>query len=96
MIQHEIVEALLSLMPVASFSVEGDGYDTIVWIDDSHIKPTEQEVEAEIIRLRENAAAEEIARVEQELAKQNAKASALAKLSALGLTPEEIEAIIGV
>lgn len=96
MIQTEIVDALMSLVPDTPWAVEGDDYSTIVWLNEDAEKPIEQAIELEIARQKEELELARIAKEEAEMAKQAAKASALAKLSALGLTPEEVEAIIGV
>lgn len=95
MTQFEIVNALLSLSPVAAFAVEGDEYETIVWLSEDSKKPTKKAVQAEILRLKELAVAEEAAKLEAEAATLAAKESALAKLAKLGLTEEEAKAVIG-
>lgn len=40
-----IDKALLSLRPNAQWSLNGDSYDGIVWLDQDQSKPTEQEVQ---------------------------------------------------
>ncbi len=45
-----LFDAILSLVPNASFSIENNDYDTINW-KDSRDKPTREEVEAEVTRL---------------------------------------------
>jgi hypothetical protein len=44
--------AIKNLRPESKFSV-GDTYDTLLWLDDSIDAPTEQEVAAEVTRLRD-------------------------------------------
>lgn len=44
-------QAILSLQPTAQFTMLGDDYDTIQWIDPSVAKPTKEEVETELTRL---------------------------------------------
>lgn len=43
--------AIKNLKPTSKFSV-GDTYGTLVWLDDDISPPTEEEVEAEVTRLR--------------------------------------------
>jgi len=47
-----IVEALQSLRPNANWSLIGDTYDGLDWIDESQTKPTEEEINNEIVRLQ--------------------------------------------
>ena len=69
------------------WSLTGDSYDGLVWYSDTP-KPTQAELDA----LWESTQAT-IAQAEQ--AKATAKASALAKLAALGLTQDEVKALVG-
>lgn len=50
-----ISDALTSLRPGASWSVNGNTYDGIKWLDQVQQKPTEQEVNDEIARLEAQA-----------------------------------------
>jgi hypothetical protein len=59
------------------------------------VEPTEEEI-AEREALAKQLSKEEADRVAMEEAKEAAKASAIAKLAALGLTEEEATAIAGV
>ena len=61
-----------------------------IQIDDLVREMTDEEYEAYLVSQAEQANIEA-----QEQAKADAKASALAKLAALGLTPEELETLIG-
>jgi hypothetical protein len=70
------------------WALNGDSYDGLTWLDSSP-KPTQYELDA----LWESTQAT-IAAKEQSA--KDAKASALAKLTALGLTEDEIKAILGV
>lgn len=45
-------EAIYSLRPNAEFSMWGDDYETIEWLNDSIAKPTFEEVKAEQQRLQ--------------------------------------------
>jgi hypothetical protein len=69
------------------WSMIGDSYDGLDWHDES-AKPTQAELDA----LWESTQAT-IAAKEQ--AAKAAKASALAKLAALGLTQDEVKALVG-
>ena len=47
-----IAQALISLRPMATWTIHGlDSYANIEWLDDTQIKPTEEEIAAEIARL---------------------------------------------
>ena len=80
--------AVMSLRPGVEWSMNGDDVEGIIWHTEGVDPLTTAEVQAEIKRL-EKAAADEAA------AKEAAKASALAKLQALGLTEAEAAAIAG-
>jgi hypothetical protein len=47
-----IVEALQNLKPGAKWSLDGDTYDGLEWLDETQSKPTKKQVEAEIARLQ--------------------------------------------
>jgi hypothetical protein len=81
-------EAVVSLRPGAEWSMNGDDVEGIIWHTEGVQPLTAKEVAAEVKRL-EQAAANEAA------AREAAKASALAKLEALGLTADEAAAIAG-
>lgn len=83
-----VQEAIASLRPDAEWSMNGDEVEGIIWHTEGVQPLTTAEVQAEIKRL-EKAAAQAVADREA------AKASALAKLEALGLTTEEAQAIAG-
>lgn len=82
----KIANALQSLRPGAEFTFNDDDLSTITWHTEGVTTPTQEEIDNEIKRLDEEAA-------QAVTAKADAKASALAKLAAIGLTPEEIAAI---
>jgi hypothetical protein len=69
------------------WTLAGDDYDGLTWLDSSP-KPTQAELDA----LWESTQATLAA---QEQAAKDVKASALAKLAALGLTQDEVKALIG-
>ena len=69
------------------WSLVGESYDGLSWFDESP-KPTQNELDA----LWETTQATVIAK---EQATKDVKASALAKLAALGLTQDEVKALVG-
>ena len=69
------------------WSLNGDSYDGLNWLDASP-KPTQAELDA----LWESTQAAVAAK---EQAAKDVKASALAKLATLGLTQDEVKALIG-
>ena len=77
------IDAIRSLAPGASYAIIGD---EIVWNSSDITQPTKAEIDAEIVRLQEAQEAEAAQKAAD-------KASANAKLKALGLTDAEIEAI---
>jgi len=83
-----VQEAVVSLRPNTEWTMNGDDVEGIMWHTPNVEPLTTAEVQAEMVRL-EQAAADEAA------AKEAAKASALAKLEALGLTADEAQAIAG-
>ena len=82
-------DAVISLRPGAEWSMNGDDVEGIIWHTEGAEPLTTAEVQAEVKRL-EKAEAKAVADREA------AKASALAKLEALGLTTEEAQAIAGI
>ena len=77
----DIANILTIKYPGAIWTLNGNLYDGLEWLDKSP-KPTEKELESLWIEVQELT-----------LAKADAKASAHAKLAALGLTEEEIAAL---
>ena len=69
------------------WALSGNSYDGLTWLDESS-KPTQTELDA----LWESTQATQIAKQEAAAA---AKTSALAKLTKLGLTADEITALTG-
>ena len=80
--------AILSLIPSAEFVITENNYATIVWHKIEGDAPTLAQVKAEMKRLSD-------LEVLAEATKVAAKASAITKLAALGLTEDEAKAIIG-
>ena len=82
-------DAVMSLRPGAEWSMNGDDVEGIIWHTEGVEPLTSAEVAAEVARLEQ-------ADIDAAAAKEAAKASALAKLEALGLTTEEAQAIAGI
>jgi hypothetical protein len=83
-----ITNAIQSLCPDAEFVIIADDYSTIIWHKIEGNAPTLAQVKAEMKRLSD-------LEVSAQATKDAAKASAIAKLEALGLTEDEAKAIIG-
>jgi hypothetical protein len=83
-----IDQALVSLRPGAVWALHGFEYSGLEWRDEIQTKPTEEEINAEIERIKAEVATEK-------QAAETAKQSALAKLTALGLTADEVKALLG-
>jgi hypothetical protein len=81
----EIGQALLNLCPGKEWTLSGDNYADLVWLSDG-TAPTLEEVVTEIALLPTKKAEKEA----QILA---TKASAEAKLAALGLTTDDLKAL---
>jgi len=81
-------QAVSSLRPGAEWTMNGDDVEGIIWHTEGVEPLTSAEVQAEVARLEQ-------AEIDAAAAKEAAKASALAKLEALGLTAEEAQAIAG-
>jgi hypothetical protein len=71
----------------SQWSLNGDSYDGLTWISDTP-KPTQTELDALWESTQATAAAQAQAAIDT-------KASALAKLAALGLTQDEVKALVG-
>jgi len=81
-----IAEAL-SALGYKNFYVNNDVYEGIFWEETPDSIPTKEQVESKWNNM--------VAEIEaQKVAKETAYQSALTKLSALGLTEEEVQAII--
>jgi len=79
--------ALSALRPGAEYTMTDDDLSTVVWNSPDVTTPTEAEVNAKIAEL-------EAADTQAVIAKAAAKASAEAKLAALGLTADEVAALL--
>jgi hypothetical protein len=73
--------------PTAQWILDGESYDGLTWLDTSP-KPTQAELDALWESTQAAVAAKKQAAIDT-------KASALAKLAALGLTQDEVKALVG-
>ena len=83
-----LTRAIKKLQPNSEFSYSNDDYSTIIWDILEGNPPTETEINAAIEQIK----VDEITQIQK---KAELKASALAKLAALGLTEDEAKAVIG-
>ena len=74
-----LFRAIRSLRLGAEFTMNNDDISTVVWHTEGITTPSQAEIDAKILELEA-----------QDAAIINARQSALVKLAALGLTPEEI------
>jgi hypothetical protein len=81
-----LTKAIRHLKPNAQFSFTDEDYSTIKWDLLEGDAPTQAEINAAIEQVKTNEAQEVID-------KANAKATAQAKLAALGLTVEDLQAL---
>lgn len=79
---NPLSSALQALRPNAEFSFTDQDINTIVWHTEGVTTPSQAEIDSKIVELEAADAA-----------KVDARQSALAKLAAIGLTPEEIAAL---
>jgi hypothetical protein len=49
----DIIQSLHSLRPYSEWTLVGTSYDGLKWLDQNQTKPTEEEIELEIERLKE-------------------------------------------
>ena len=84
----KLTDALNSLKPTSQWKIIGDDYAVIEWLSLDGIAPTQKEIDDEIKRLVS-------ANAKAEADKVAVKQSAQAKLAALGLTADEVAAIVG-
>lgn len=84
----DIGYAIKLLAPEAVWSMTNFNYDTIEWFSEDIPKPTKEAVLAKLAELQ----AEEDARIQIEA---NRKQVAEDKLAKLGLTPEDLKALLG-
>ena len=80
---NDKVNAILFIRPEANFQLVGD---KLIWQDENQTEPTESEIEAGLVAYKKAQEAEL-------KVKNQAKAAAQAKLAALGLTVEDLQAL---
>jgi uncharacterized protein YhjY with autotransporter beta-barrel domain len=83
----DYTQILIVNYPNTQWNLDGNSYDGLTWLSNTQ-KPTQAELDA----LWESTQAAVAAKVQ---AAKDVKASALAKLAALGLTQDEIKALVG-
>jgi hypothetical protein len=83
----DIIKTLTTNYSGTEWILTGNSYEGLEWLDESP-KPTEAELESQWEEVQAKIAAEEQAKID-------AKASTIAKLQALGLTPEEVKVAFG-
>jgi hypothetical protein len=83
----DITLILTNNYPGTLWSLIGDSYEGLDWLDES-AKPTEEELQDQWQEVQAKVAATEQGKID-------AKASAISKLQALGLTVEEVEVAFG-
>ncbi len=76
----KLAKTLQALRPGKEFTYNDEDLSTVQWNDPSIVTPTQAEVDAEIAR--------------QEREALDKKTEAEAKLAALGLTPEDLKALL--
>jgi hypothetical protein len=76
----KLAKTLQSLRPGKEFTYNDEDLSTVQWNDPSVVTPTHAEVDAEIARQEQEAL--------------DKKTEAEAKLAALGLTPEDLKALL--
>lgn len=81
-----LTKAIRHLKPSAQFSFTDEDYSTIKWDVLEGDAPTQAEIDAAIEQVKANEA-------QAIIDKANAKAAAQAKLAALGLTVEDLQAL---
>jgi hypothetical protein len=83
----DYAQILTTNYPKTQWSLNGSSYDGLTWISNTP-KPTQVELDA----LWESTKAAVAAQAQAAI---DTKASALAKLAALGLTQDEVKALVG-
>ena len=83
-----LFKAIQSLRPNTEFTIIDNDIKSIIWHTEGVTTPTKKQIDDEIKRL-------ELAELTAIQVQENARASALAKLEALGLSVDEVKAIIG-
>ena len=86
MSEVSVAQAVKSLRPGTSFWITDDDVENMIWHTEGVEPLTQAEVTAEVARLEQEA-------IDKQAAKETAVKSGRAKLLALGLTNEEVEAM---
>jgi hypothetical protein len=88
----DITKAIINLRPNAKWSVDGDTYAGITWLDTEQTQPTEAEINAEVARLQAEYDAKEYAR--KRAVEYPAIGDQLDALFHAGVFPAEMAALI--
>jgi hypothetical protein len=83
----DYTQILIANYPSSQWTLDGDSYSGLTWFSDTP-KPNQAELDGLWESTQATIAAKEQAAIDT-------KASALAKLAALGLTQDEVKALIG-
>jgi hypothetical protein len=83
----DIVKILTEKFTGSEWTLDGDDYDGLTWLSDTP-KPTKKQLEDFWPSVQAELAAKEQAKID-------ARASAISKLQALGLTVQEVEVAFG-
>ena len=86
--KNKIIESILKINPNAKVSVKDEDIDTIEWLEKTTPIPV-ADIQAQILIVEQEIA-------QEETNKETKKASGKQKLLDLGLTEEEVKALIGV
>ena len=84
----DIIKVLTRRFPGAEWLLSGDSYEGLEWLSDTP-KPSKKTLEGLWVEVQAEIASER-------QAKEDARASAISKLEALGLTVDEVSAAFGI
>ena len=62
-----IIDALITLRPKAEWSLDGDDYSGLTWLDKNQTKPTEDEINAKIVELETAEPARQVREIRDRL-----------------------------
>ena len=65
--EYTIIDALIALKPKAQFILRGDTYAGLEWLDETQIKPTEEEINAKIAELEAAEPARQVREIRDRL-----------------------------
>jgi hypothetical protein len=91
-----VSDALESLAYNKKWTLENEDFSTLQWFEEDSEPPTEEQVNQEIVKLSQQESERSQAEKNAEIERQKAIESATEKLSKIGLSLEEIQAVIGI